>query len=632
MVLILLACGGGGGGAENSSSAVNSGGDPTPASNTATLIGPPGGTATSADGTATIQLPAGALTANTAITIAQLPTNVPQGNIGNVFDFGPNGTAFSKPVTIRIKFDPNLIPQGVTESSLTLASVSGSTWIDISTTVDTVNKLLVGQATHFSTYGWKIADTNKLPYGSLIGSTPNGVNVYSNGCIDPTQTCAANPCTYPDTYNTDNAGGYNSGIQWQCVEFINRYYYQIYDKDIRVGGGNAKDYFSNTLANTKGLVKYLNDGSGLPQIGDIVVSVGNGINVGHVAIVTSIGANYVHLAEQNWHEGLGDLDHVLAIKSGNIVADFSSSYPTTGWLRLPVASLTIPSEPTGFTVTTSSSSEVDLSWTASTGTVTGYKVYKNGSLLKTVTTTPTSDTGLSAATNYCYSVTAYNAAGESEQTSQLCATTSSTPTYSISGSITHNGSGLAGVTVSLSGMATAQTMTDGSGYYIFNNLQNGSYIVTPTISGYSLNPTSRTVEVNSTSASQAFTATSQVTLPFGYVVQGGLTWMPNGLDTPARTLTFSAANAYCTDTTINGQTGWRLPTQAELIVLYESGAMNPQGSLMDQLQWPWVLSWTWSSTPGDNSIFDNTYIIVKLNNGDYQSLPPDYSILVTCVR
>jgi hypothetical protein len=118
-----------------------------------------------------------------------------------------------------------LIPQGVAESSLTLASVSGSEWIDIPTTVDTVNKLLIGQTTHFSPYGGKIADTNKLPYGTLIGSTANGVNVYSNGCIDPSDpkdktgksiypSCMTiNGQAYPDTYNKNNAGGYNSGLQ-----------------------------------------------------------------------------------------------------------------------------------------------------------------------------------------------------------------------------------------------------------------------------------------------------------------------------------------------------------------------------------------------------------------------------------
>jgi len=121
-------------------------------------------------------------------------------------------------------------------------------------------------------------------------------------------------------------------------------------------------------------------------------------------------------------------------------------------------------------------------------------------------------------------------------------------------------------------------------------------------------------------------------LPAGYVSQGGLTWMPNDLDAysmPA--YTYAQATALCAGT-INGQTGWRLPTQPELSALYASGATMPQGSLMDQLNWPWVHSYTWSSTPGSVSIFGNTYNIVDLGSGYVTLLTPDYSLLVTCVR
>ena len=88
--------------------------------------------------------------------------------------------------------------------------------------------------------------------------------------------------------------------------------------------------------------------------------------------------------------------------------------------------ITLPSTPTGFAVNAASSSQINLSWNASTG-ATGYKIYKGGSLLKSVTTTSTSDTGLSPSTNYCYSVAASNSAGDSTQTSQVCATTPTAP-------------------------------------------------------------------------------------------------------------------------------------------------------------------------------------------------------------
>jgi hypothetical protein len=90
-----------------------------------------------------------------------------------------------------------------------------------------------------------------------------------------------------------------------------------------------------------------------------------------------------------------------------------------------------PSTPTGFTVTAASSSQINLAWTAPTGTVTGYKVYKNGTHLKTVASTSTSDAGLRPSTNYCYTVSAYNSTGESPETSQQCAMT-----QAISGDVT----------------------------------------------------------------------------------------------------------------------------------------------------------------------------------------------------
>ncbi|MBN1662623.1 MAG: Ig-like domain-containing protein [Deltaproteobacteria bacterium] len=83
--------------------------------------------------------------------------------------------------------------------------------------------------------------------------------------------------------------------------------------------------------------------------------------------------------------------------------------------------------PTGLTVTAASYSQIDLSWTASDG-ATGYKIYRGGTYLKSVTTTSTSDTELTASTNYCYSVSAYNSEGnDSAQTSQRCATTNNPP-------------------------------------------------------------------------------------------------------------------------------------------------------------------------------------------------------------
>ncbi|MEI7671518.1 MAG: hypothetical protein WCK00_05340 [Deltaproteobacteria bacterium] len=86
-----------------------------------------------------------------------------------------------------------------------------------------------------------------------------------------------------------------------------------------------------------------------------------------------------------------------------------------------------PLPPTALSVTAATSSQINLSWTASSGAA-GYRIYKNGTYLKSVTSSPTSDKELTDSTVYCYSVKAYDLANsESAETIQLCAATYGPP-------------------------------------------------------------------------------------------------------------------------------------------------------------------------------------------------------------
>jgi hypothetical protein len=72
-----------------------------------------------------------------------------------------------------------------------------------------------------------------------------------------------------------------------------------------------------------------------------------------------------------------------------------------------------PTVPAGLTATAISSSQIDLSWIGSSDNsgVAGYKIYRDGLNIKSVTGTTVSDTSLLANRNYCYGVSAFDAAG-----------------------------------------------------------------------------------------------------------------------------------------------------------------------------------------------------------------------------
>jgi hypothetical protein len=82
----------------------------------------------------------------------------------------------------------------------------------------------------------------------------------------------------------------------------------------------------------------------------------------------------------------------------------------------------------------------------------------------------------------------------------------SSNTYPITGVL--SGPGGAGATVSISGPESLSTTTDSSGNYAFDGLVNGSYTVTPSHSGVTFSPTSKSVSINGGGASGVnFTAT-----------------------------------------------------------------------------------------------------------------------------
>src|SRR5438046_929280 len=112
--------------------------------------------------------------------------------------------------------------------------------------------------------------------------------------------------------------------------------------------------------------------------------------------------------------------------AGNLSAQSSSASATTP----APPDTTPPSVPTGLTASAVSSSQINLSWTASSDNVgvSGYRVYRNGTQIATTGATSFANTGLSPSTTYSYTVAAYDAAGNlSTQSSSASATTPAPP-------------------------------------------------------------------------------------------------------------------------------------------------------------------------------------------------------------
>src|SRR6185437_3770742 len=108
--------------------------------------------------------------------------------------------------------------------------------------------------------------------------------------------------------------------------------------------------------------------------------------------------------------------------------------------------------------------------------------------------------------------------------------------YTISGQITASGTGLSGVTVALSGASTATAITSSGGNYSFGSLAPGTYTVTPSRTGYTFTPPSRTFTNIGSSQTASFTATVAVT----YTISGRIT--RSGSDLSGVTVALSGAS------------------------------------------------------------------------------------------
>ncbi|MGH8985301.1 MAG: fibronectin type III domain-containing protein, partial [Acidimicrobiia bacterium] len=144
---------------------------------------------------------------------------------------------------------------------------------------------------------------------------------------------------------------------------------------------------------------------------------------------------------------------------------------------------TAPSTPSGLVATGSTATSVSLAWTASTDDlgVAGYRVYRDGALVASTSTTNRTVSGLACGTSYTFAVTAYDAAGNTSGQASRTASTSAC-SGDTSGPSTPSGLAVTGSTatsVSLSWNASTDDVGV-TGYRVYRNASSIANTATTT--------------------------------------------------------------------------------------------------------------------------------------------------------
>lgn len=130
------------------------------------LVGPAGGTVTT--GSASLTVPAGALTAETVVSLrfVTAPIQDPTGTINAIVEVGPANVAFSTPATLALTIPSSGSPLGLPVESTGIRRLEGNAWVN--------------------------ADQPTIDAGTRRATARvNGAGQFSGGRLIPTQPCTA---------------------------------------------------------------------------------------------------------------------------------------------------------------------------------------------------------------------------------------------------------------------------------------------------------------------------------------------------------------------------------------------------------------------------------------------------------
>ena len=134
------------------------------------FIGAAGGTVVANNGLATLTIPAGALTATLPITVNPL-TSPPSPNglvTGTTYELGPEGTTFTKPVTLEFKYPTATTAADSAQYLYVIGRYTAGKWVPLpGSSVNWQTRTVTAQTSSFSQYSVEIG-----PFFSGITVTP----------------------------------------------------------------------------------------------------------------------------------------------------------------------------------------------------------------------------------------------------------------------------------------------------------------------------------------------------------------------------------------------------------------------------------------------------------------------------
>lgn len=145
---------------------------------------------------------------------------------------------------------------------------------------------------YFSYKGLKKVNFNsEYEVGQQIDSL-HSVVVFYNGGVD-------------NVVKRNTKEGYNLGLEYQCVEFVKRYYYEHFNHKMPDSYGHAISFYDKKVSDGKinkqrNLIQYSNASISAPKESDLIIMEGSLFNkYGHVAIISKVTENSVEIIQQN---------------------------------------------------------------------------------------------------------------------------------------------------------------------------------------------------------------------------------------------------------------------------------------------------------------------------------------------